>query len=376
MTEFIALLAGTLTVYYFYFLLRVYKGLDNLALPHHSSDEVPFVTVIVAARNEEKTIADCLASILDQDYKKSRYEVVVIDDGSDDRTAKIVQSLAKKNPRLRLLLLPPDGNETVGRKPKAISMAIKETKGDIILTTDADCVVPAGWIRGMVSYFAKTTALVAGPVIDRKEKNLAAELARLEFLGLITTAAGLIGSGKPMICNGANLAYRRSAFLAAGGFGEEDRFSDDETLMQRIHMRGIGSIAFSKNPDTIVITPSPSSLSEFLRQRIRWASKKGHYEDRRGLTTLVLLYIYFATLFLFTVLALLQPKFLVLLSFLVVAKLLLEFAVLSKGASILNQRFLKRHFFIAELFHVPYIVVAAFLGRFAPLEWKGRKLKR
>lgn len=376
MTEFIALFAGTLTLYYFYFLLKVYKGLGNLTIPQHASNENPFVTVIISARNEEKTIADCLASVLDQDYPKNRYEVVVVDDGSGDRTCQIVQSLRKKNKRLRLLSLPAHGDETSGRKPEAISMAIKKTKGDIILTTDADCVVRSGWIRGMAAHFEQSTALVAGPVVDREESRLFAELARLEFLGLITTAAGLIGSGKPMICNGANLAYRRSAFLAAGGFGGDDRFSDDETLMQRINMRGIGSIVFSKNPDTIVITRSPSSLSAFLQQRIRWASKKGHYEDRRGLTTLVLLYFYFATLLLFSALALLQPKFLLLLAFLLVAKVALEYAVLSKGAFVLNQRFRKRHFFIAELFHVPYIVVAAFLGRFAPLQWRGRKLKR
>ena len=171
-------------------------------------------------------------------------------------------------------------NIAIGRKPLAIAKGITQAAGEIILTTDADCIAPPRWIEIMVNHFEENVAFVAGPVAEQTSRNFFSKLEQLEFLGLITTAAGLIGSGRPIICNGANLAYRKSAFISVGGFGDNGSSNDDESLMNRMVHRNIGKIVFAPESDAVITTRSSNTITSFLRQRIRWANKRGHYEDK------------------------------------------------------------------------------------------------
>jgi cellulose synthase/poly-beta-1,6-N-acetylglucosamine synthase-like glycosyltransferase len=228
----------------------------------------------------------------------------------------------------------------------------------------------------MVNHFEEGVVFVAGPVAERDSNTFFAKMEQLEFLGLITTAAGLIGSGRPIICNGANLAYRKDAFIAIDGFNTESSSNDDESLMNKIVHRKIGKVVFAPEADGVVTTNSSNTISTFFRQRIRWANKRGHYEDKSILFTLVGLYIFFASMLLTMVLLFREPQLIQLFTVAFGGKILVDYFTLRSGARLFRQRIPIFHFLIAEFLQVPYIVIAAAIGQIASMQWKGRTIRR
>ncbi len=361
-----------LTVYYAYFLLRAESGLARLPNAEPPATPTSFVSVVVAARNEERTVAECLHSILGQHPSSRNLEIVFVDDHSTDRTLEIARHIARTESRIRVVELSAVNPSNAGGKPAAIAAGVAAAKGEIILTTDADCLVPSEWIARTLPYFVPGVSLVAGAVRIGTDRGLLSQFDRLELLGLMTMGAGLIGAHHPIICNGANLAYRKNAFQTVQGYGVNGSWCDDETIMHRIHDRKIGSIVFNPDPDAIVTTASVGSVAAFWKQRLRWSSKGGHYESTAILLELVLLYFYFLLFLAALVGGIFSPSILkwVLVSF--AAKVVVDAWTLSAGARFLRQRYSALAFVIAEIFHVPYIVVTAAFGQFTSLTWKGR----
>ena len=126
------------------------------AQPAHAA-RVRSVSVVVAARDEAAHIASCLRALLAQDYSRELYEIIVVDDGSTDGTGHIVREFSGGSASVRLLR-----TEGPGSKKAALSLGIARAQGEVILTTDADCEVAPGWIRGMVSHFADGVGMVIG----------------------------------------------------------------------------------------------------------------------------------------------------------------------------------------------------------------------
>jgi cellulose synthase/poly-beta-1,6-N-acetylglucosamine synthase-like glycosyltransferase len=368
-------LLSIFTIYYVYFITRVRMGLRSLRNARSSSN-LPMVTVIVAARNEEKSIAQCLQSLIHQTYPTSKYEIIIVDDGSTDTTASIVLHFSEQYSNVRLLSLPIGIEHSNGCKPLAIAKGITQAFGDIILTTDADCIAPPRWIEIMSNHFEEDVAFVAGPVKEQTSSHFFSKLEQLEFLGLITTAAGLIGSGRPIICNGANLAYRKNAFISVDGFGDNGSFNDDESLMNRIVYRNIGKIVFAPESDAVITTRSSNTMTSFLRQRIRWANKRGRYEDKSILFTLVSLYLFFLIFVFMVILIPLKSPFLFPVITTLGIKAVVDYLTLHAGAQLFLQRVQIFYFIIAELLHAPYIVIASAIGQLSSVHWKGRRIRR
>ena len=363
------------TIYYIYFITRVHIGLLSLRQAPAAVSQ-PVVSVIVAARDEEKSIGQCLQSLVQQTYPTNKYEIIVIDDGSMDATASIVRSFSERYSNVHLFSMPSGMDRGTGRKPLAIAQGIGQAAGEIILATDADCIAPPRWIQIMVNHFEDNVVFVAGPVSEQASTNFFSKLERLEFLGLITTAAGLIGSGRPIICNGANLAYRRNAFISVGGFGSAGSFNDDESLMNRMIQRKIGKVVFAPELGAVITTRSSNTMISFLRQRIRWANKRGRYEDTSILVTLIFLYLFFLSFALTALLIPFDQQLLLPVLLVFGGKVFVDYFVLYSGARLFFQRIPIFHFLIAELLHVPYIVIAAAIGQISSLQWKGRTIKR
>jgi cellulose synthase/poly-beta-1,6-N-acetylglucosamine synthase-like glycosyltransferase len=376
MIEILALVVLTVfTVYYFYFITRVRMGLLLLqAAPTVQIQQN--VTVVVAARNEEKSIGQCLQSLVQQTYPPNKYEILIVDDGSTDMTASIVNEFSQRYARIRLLSLSTgDGRETGRNKPLAITKGINHAEGEIILTTDADCTAPPKWIECMIHHFQDDVVFVAGPVAVQDSPHFFNKLEQLEFLGLITTAAGLIGSGKPIICNGANLAYRKNAFNAVNGFGKLGSFNDDESLMNRMIYRKTGRIVFAPESDAVIVTRSAETMASFIKQRIRWANKRRRYEDKSILVMLVSLYLFFVSVVFIALLIPFERQLLVPVIIVLIGKGIIDYFALHSGAKLFLQRVKVFQFIIAELLHVPYIVLTAAIGQFSSIRWKGRTVR-
>lgn len=375
MTDLVLIILFAFSAFYFWFVFRLRRGLAILLAKAPGNNQFPFVSIVVAARNEERNIEHCLMGLLGQDYPKAKYEIIIVDDGSSDGTGKIVKRLAAKR-NVRLLKLQSSPVETTGRKPDAISLGIQKSRGEVIATTDADCEVPRTWLRSMVAHLSPDVAFLSGPVVEKSDGSLLGSLASLEFLGLITTGAGLIGLGRPINCSGANLVYRKSAFKAVNGFGNGESSCDDETLMQRIFQRSVGKVHFVADARANIMTDSQHNVTGFWKQRVRWAAKRGRYEDQTILMELIGLYFFSLSLFVAALLSIFVPELRIPVSVIFAMKILVDYLSLSRGARILKQDMALRHFLIAELFHVPYIVVTGALGQFVSFRWKDRTLDR
>ena len=356
-----------------------------------TEDVLPFVSVIVPARDEEEHIGACLDAIFAGDYPPDRFEVIVADDLSEDRTAHVVRRTMERvnaltlagfddeaeSPRLRLVQITENADRARAHKKRAIEQAIGEARGDIILTTDADCVVPPRWIRTLAETFDPATALVSGPVLY-PTGGAAANVSALEFLGLVAVGAGAIGIGRPTLCNGANVAYRKEVFEALGGFNGIDHLTsgDDELLMQKIAYSTDWQVRFCAAREAAVLTEPPDSPQAFFEQRRRWASKGAYYPNPGLVATILAIYTFYVTL----LGGLLALPFVPGLAVPVLAGFALksvpEAMLLGPACRHFGRGRLMAYFLPAQILHLPYIVAMGAAGALGGYTWKGRRVQR
>ncbi len=287
----------------FYFLMAVYLSAGWLKLKKAEKKEtgkpqpqLPFVSIIIPVRNESECIRACLESVLKQNYPQELFEVIVIDDYSTDSTLRIAREFETKN-LLVLDLQQYLGNpgEYVPNKKKAIALGIKNSKGDLIITTDGDCTRGENWLSAMVNhYMCNSFKLLTGPVTVKPARNPFAWFQQLDVLNLSAIGGATMRSGFPTMCNGANLMYSKQTFLDVEGFkgNHEVPSGDDIFLMQKVNARFPGSIGYVKNFDACVFTKAEKSIGGFISQRIRWVSKSKKFIDLRTIPFLFFVYVF------------------------------------------------------------------------------------
>lgn len=332
-------------------------------------------TVIIPARNEAANIKACVDSILNQDYPTDAFEIIVIDDFSEDDTAFIVNALSQQYSQVRLIQLADhckDG-ETLAYKKKAIEIAVAEAKGDWILTTDADCIVPKKWLLLYNAYIQEhQPCFVAAPVMFIKTAGILNQFQVLDFLALQGITAAAVGAGKHSMSNGANLGFEKTAFIAVGGYQGVDHIAsgDDMFLMHKMKQTLHKPVGYLFHPDAIVLTAAMDTWKSFIMQRIRWASKARYYDDRS--ITMVLTLVYFFNLS-FVLLAFMGSwsTLLIALAF----KTFFELFFLDPVAKFFRLQPELKHFVLYQPIHIVYNIAAGLFGQLKTYSWKGRKVK-
>jgi cellulose synthase/poly-beta-1,6-N-acetylglucosamine synthase-like glycosyltransferase len=335
------------------------------------------VSIIIAARNEEEKITKTIEDVLSQDYDPDLFELIVIDDHSTDSTAAIIKSYADRGVKLIQLN---EAQAINSYKKKAIQTAIGNAKGDLIITTDADCRMRRRWLRTIVNYYEVTGyKMISSPVAYFEEKTFFEHAQSLEFSYLIGLGASTIGNNKPSTCNGANLAYEKDAFYSVGGFtGIDDLASgDDELLLHKIAAKYKGQIGFLKNTDAIVYTHAKPTLGEFIQQRKRWASKSTRYKDKAIVLLGVSVWAFNVSILLNLIWVFVIPgwpsvKFL---AFQLCAKIIIEFVFLFGVAKFFRRMQLLSIVPLLSLMHIVYIIYIGIAGNSGKYNWKGRMVK-
>ena len=340
--------------------------------PEHSATQF---TVIIPARNEAANIKACVDSILNQDYPATAFEIIVIDDFSEDDTAFIVHALSQQHPQVRLLKLADHckEGETLAYKKKAIEIAVAQAKGDWILTTDADCIVPPRWLLLYNAYIqTNQPSFVAAPVMFIKTAGILNQFQVLDFLALQGITAAAVGAGKHSMSNGANLGFEKTAFIAVGGYQGVDHIAsgDDMFLMHKMKQTLHKPVGYLFHPDAIVLTAAMDTWKGFIMQRIRWASKARYYDDRS--ITMVLTLVYFFNLS-FICLAFLGSwsTLLIALAF----KTFFELFFLDPVAKFFKMQPELKYFVFYQPIHIVYNIAAGLFGQLKTYSWKGRKVK-
>ncbi|HKI78956.1 MAG TPA: glycosyltransferase [Ignavibacteriaceae bacterium] len=367
-----------ISVYYLNFILRIYRGLGNLThstVKKKLSEE--FISIIIPFRNEEDDILKNLASLEKQNYPINKFEIIYVNDSSDDSSVDLLLRNKTKD-NIRIITVP-DKYISTAHKKRAVKFGIENAKGEIIVSTDADCTYDPEWLQSLVNCIDKDTGFVSGPVEFEDSEKLFSKLQKLEFAGLVITGAGLIGINEPIICNAANIAYRKKVFNEVKGFSGQMNLSsgDDEILMQKISKETKYKIKFCLNRKSIVKTRANNSVNQFYQQRKRWASKGLFYPDKKLITKLILIFsFYFSLPILIIIGFLISNKFLLILLLSLIFKIITEFLVLKKGTDLLFNSQILKPFLLAELLHIPYILFAGISGVFGNFTWKERRVKR
>jgi len=249
------------------------RATTNVVLEQsEEATELPFVSILVAARNEENCIENCLESLVRQQYPADRYEIVVVNDRSTDSTSSIIEGYREKCGMVKCANISSNPFGLTG-KQNAINEGLKLCTGEIILNTDADCIAGPLWVRRTVSHFTPQIDLAMGfstTYSVNGSRSFFSALQSLDMLFLMDSAAGAIGMDVPVSGLGRNLAYRKASFDSAGYREMGYTVTEDAALVQAIAKSKKSGITFVYDEKSSVSTIAEKSLKWFLSQRIRW----------------------------------------------------------------------------------------------------------
>ena len=263
----------TITIASIYFLIGFLLQL-GLSKKYNRTKNTPSISVLIAARNEEKSLSLCLQSLKEQEYPSNLIEIIILNDRSTDKTRDIALSFCDDLPNFRLIDIEEDRDGLKG-KMNVLAQGIDTAKGDIILVTDADCILPQNWVSGISGYFSERTGLVAGVTIlnrSGQKQRFFDHLQCIDWLFLQAVASGTAGLGLPVSLLGNNFGFRKSAYKSFGGY-QNLKFSltEDMALLQAISKIKKYDIVYPLNMDTSINSFPVNRLREFYQQRRRWA---------------------------------------------------------------------------------------------------------
>ncbi|MGE5430670.1 MAG: glycosyltransferase [Syntrophomonadaceae bacterium] len=259
------------------FVLLIGAGKKYKKIP---SEELPTVSVIVAARNEEDNIGRCLESLNNLQYPEGKLEILIVDDNSTDSTRPIIENFISDKPKFKCICTTHKVDHLKG-KTNALANALEIAAGEVIMTTDADCQVPPGWVRSIASYYDKDVAMVCGYTTQEASDQFSG-MQMLDFMYLLTVAAGSMNLNFPLSCIGNNMSYRKSAYKEIGGY-EALRFSvtEDFNLLKAMFRMGKYKIIYPLEPEALVESKPCSDMKSLYWQKKRWGVG-GLDSDMRG----------------------------------------------------------------------------------------------
>lgn len=334
------------------------------------SVELLTVSIVVPFRNEAHNLSAIVSCIASQDYPIELLECLLVDDHSQDQGLEIARSLVSKTSNIRIISLKED---EVGKKA-AITEGIRQATGTLILTTDADCKMGPNWVKSTVNAAMQNQAdMLIQPVFIGGNSRRGLQALEQMLMTGIGNASAL--TNKPLVCSGANLAFRRDRFLEVGGYNDNKSIAsgDDVFLMQSFTKKDL-MIEANGLQDVWVETESAPNLQMWFSQRIRWASKISKYQEKDSKSASLILAGYNVAIAAMFVVSIWLPELLVatILGFSV--KWLIDLLLLILIASTFKRKHLLWWFPVGELLYIPYILIISIASVFIPVQWKERSI--
>ncbi len=251
---------------------------------------------------------------------------------------------------------------------------------EIIVFTDADCIVPPTWLQTIGSCFDEKTGLVQGITAyhDMPGMNrLFFGLQAVDFLSHGVVAAAAIGAGLPINSNANNFAFRRSAYDDVRGYGALGSVisGDDDLLLQRIWRSGKWSIRFMAQSAGKVFTLPTPTIRAVFEQRKRWGSKTVHYRARQT-ALLSAVFIFYAAIVAACGGGFAYPACFGLCGAMLLVKLLGEIVLMVPGTRLFGEERLRKFLVVASIIQLPMVLAAVVFGVFGPFAWKNQRFAR
>lgn len=367
----------------YYFLINYYYN-AWIKIPEFSPANIEDssgvkISVIVPARNEENVIEECVLSLIEQEYPEQLLEIIIVDDYSTDKTVDIIRKINSRRVKLLELKHFFSENDINAHKKKAIETAIQHSSGDLIITTDADCMADKNWISTIAAFYkSNKPAFIVAPVqIGIGNPPIFSIFQSIDFAILQGITGASVSKKFHYMCNGANLAYEKKAFYDVNGFEGIDHIAsgDDMLLMEKIAKKFPDGIAYLKSEEAIVSTLPSASWKSFFSQRIRWASKTKNYSDKKIIAVLALVYCLNLSLFILLAGSIINPEYFLFFGVLVFYKCIIEWSFVNTLLQYFKFHYFMFLFPLFQPLHIIYIVISGFFGSIGKYNWKGRTVK-
>lgn len=355
------LVASVLLLFYLVMVITFtvsWKKLPEFDPSHHFEQKKISVSIVVCCHNEEEKLPQLLSALLCQTH--SDYELVMVDDHSTDGTYKIMQEFCSRFPKVKYFQ-----SELKGKK-HALQEAVDIASGELIITTDADCEPRKNWVETICNfYWHFHPDLIIAPVELKSNLKIFQQLQKLEFASLAASGAGAAAFGKPILCNGANLAFPKKIYSIHVNDLHNELLSGDDMFLLESVKNSKGEIRFLKSTLAMVETKVAENLSTFFRQRKRWSSKFSAYRDKDIIAVALLVFLTNFSLLCFFVLSLITPTMWTYFIVFFVLKYLIDSSFLYSVRKFFGLRNVWFYAFLLSLIYPFYVVITAFSGVFS-----------
>lgn len=379
----ISTIAISIIIIYLFFIGILIYGFDKVDT--FKLQDLPAKTkfsIVIPFRNEAENLPKLLASISKLNYPKSLFEVILIDDDSEDESVSVIENLMLKRPldcalgNIRVIK-----NTRTSNSPKkdAITSAITLSKFNWIITTDADCMLPKYWLDVFDECIqTQKPECIVAPVTYHGANSFFNRFQILDVLSLQGATIGGFGLGKPFLCNGANFGYRKSVFYSLKGFeGNTDIASgDDIFLLEKVVKNDAKKVYYLKSNKAVVTTNPSETISTLIQQRLRWTSKTS--QTTNGFIKAVGLIVFLGNLVclaLFPAVLLGNISLKIALALLII-KLSIDFLLVFKTSRFFKQETLLLSYLFSSLLYPFFSVYIVLLSLFKSYQWKGRTFKK
>ena len=347
-----------------------YYGFQNripLALKHNNPKQK--FSVLIAFRNEEKNLLELLNSLSQLNYPTTHFELIFIDDHSEDSSKITIEKFSERNPTLNIRIL---SNQKNGKKA-AISLGVQQASYDWILTTDADCTVQKSWLHGYDNLLQeKNYTFIAGPVAFSENKTFLHQFQNIDFLSLQGSTIASFALKKPFMSNGANNGFHKPTFRTLQGYkGNENIASgDDVFLLEKTAKQHPDKIGFLNTNAATVITKPLDSWKQLLHQRMRWAAKATASKNKFGVFVGTAI---FSCNLCLGILAWTNPTYALCLF---IGKGILDFLLIQQTAKFFSKKITMGSYLGSAILYPIYSVTVFLATLFFRFEWKGRRLRK
>lgn len=342
-------------------------------------------SVVIPFRNEAEHLPKLLRSISNLNYQKSMFEIIFVDDASEDASVAIIEKYISKMASkkdfdsakpIRIIK-----NKSNSNSPKkdAINSAIEISTSEWIITTDADCSLPKYWLDSFDECIqSKDSNCIVAPVSYHDSDSFFKRFQSLDILSLQGASIGAFGINQPFLCNGANFGYRKSVFEAVNGFNGNTTIAsgDDIFLLEKFVKYNAKQVQHLKSSHAIVTTYPTETFTQLMQQRLRWASKTSRYNTWFAKAVGVLIFLANFVCITLIPLVLLNAITARTAIALFAIKFFIDFLLLFKTLRFFKQETLLLTYVVSSLIYPLFSVYIAFLTPFKSYEWKGRTFRK
>lgn len=327
-------------------------------------------SIIIPFRNEEKGLETLIKNLSNQQYPKAQYQVILIDDFSTDNSLEIALRVSENNSQLSIKIL----NNIVQGKKEALKLGVNNADYELIVASDADCIHNKFWLSEIAKFQSTENCdFIIAPVQISESNSLFGKFQEIEFLSLQASTIGSTGINNPIMCNGANIIFKKELF-SKSDTKNNIASGDDMFLLHSVKSNPKNKIGYLFSKNATVSTSSMLSLKSFISQRIRWVSKAKYYNDWFSKITALLVLATIISEILLLILSCFNKYYLSAFIIVFLAKSLIDIILLSYVNKTYKIKNLLLFLLPFEIVYLIYSLTLGFLSLFSDsFNWKGRK---